>query len=201
MANVPAKSPYTVKELEIIANYEATGIKPLAGTLVAQLYQLFLESYSCAQIAELNKSKGLTEADVLYASKKYHWHSNRDRYAFNLQNQIQQKIAKAELEMVEHVTNMLSVTHKHEREQMLKYMQTGAEEDKPSNMPTTLKQYKDLIDLMQKITGKDKITKHEVKTENKTTFSIDEATRKSLSAEDQMKLLANMVSEQEGKKS
>lgn len=200
MGELDLKSPFSPREQKILEVYERMGVRPLSPVLVSQFYQMFLESYSCAQIAESNRSKGVSEGDILYAAKKFDWHSKRDQYASDLHTQIHQKIAKAELEAIEHITNMLSITHKRERDQMIKYMQTGKEEDLPSNMPTTLKQYKDLIDLFQKSTGKDKITKQEIKTETKTTFAIDESTRQSISADDQKKLLASMLAEQEGKK-
>lgn len=193
-------SNFNERELEILTNYKKIGIRPMSPALVAQFYELFLENYSCFEIARLNK--GISEGDVLFAAEKFEWHRRRDEYAKGLQDQVSQKVAKQELESIVHLTNLLSVTHKQHNEQMVKYLQTGKKEDLPENSINSLKSYKDVIDLLQKITGKDKITKQEIKTESNsvTTFKIDPELKKALTPEIKEKLLEQMEKEKEGLK-
>jgi hypothetical protein len=191
---------FNPRELEILESYKKIGIRPMSPALVAQFYELFLENYSCAEIARLNK--GISEGDVLFAAEKFEWHRKRDEYAKGLQEQVGQKMAKQELESIVHLTNLISVAHKQHNEQMIKYLQTGKKEDLPDNSINSLKSYKDAIDLLQKITGKDKITKQEIKTENHsvTTFKIDPEFKKELTPQVKEALLEQMINEKEGKK-
>jgi hypothetical protein len=142
-------------------------------------------------------NKGFTESDILFLAEKFEWHRRRDEYAKNLQEQVGQKLAKQELESIEYLTNLLSVAHKQHKDQMVKYLQTGKKEDLPDNSITSLKAYKDAIELIQKVTGKDKITKQEIKSETTTTVKLDESSRKSLTPDMQTKILEQMLKDQE----
>lgn len=153
--NTPALSGWSKKELDLLQQVEENGARPISVSLASQMFSLFLEGYSCADIAKLNK--GLTEADILYCRKKYNWDEERDTYAIQLTHQVKQKMFKQKLESVEFLTNMLSVIHKEHKEVMLKYLQTGNPDDLPKI--GSLRSYKEVVETLAKITGEESTKK------------------------------------------
>lgn len=146
---------WTKRELEVLAESNDDGYKPISTTLASQMYTLFLEGYSCLEISKQNK--GFTEADILYCRKKYQWDEQKDNYVFGLNDQIRQKLTKQKLESVEFLTNMLAVIHKEHRSVMLKFLQTGNPEDLPKI--GSLRTYKEIVETLAKITGEDQVKK------------------------------------------
>jgi len=142
-------SGWSKREVEVLGVTTSNGIKPISPTISSQMYNLFLEGYTCAIIAKLNK--GFSEGDVLYCRQKFKWDDQRDEYALQLTNQVQQKVIKQKLESIEYLTNILSVIHKAERDTTLKFLQTGNTDDLPNI--GSLKTYKDVIETLAKITG------------------------------------------------
>jgi len=173
--------------LEAIAD---KGVRPIAPTLAADMLNLFMENYSCSEIAKINK--GLSEIDVLYCRYKYNWDEQRDKYAKELQEQVVQKLMKMKLESMEFLTNMLSVLHKDERQKMMTYLQTGKEEDKPKSWVNGIGAYKSIIETLQKLTGEDKVQKHEVKAEHRIISSPE--IKKAITKEVQSSLLKQLTS-------
>lgn len=159
---------FTVREKEVLAKTEKDGIIPIASTRAAQMFELFLEGYTCAAIAKINPP--FREGDLLYLRKRYEWDRNRDEFTFNLQVQMGSKLAKAKLESLEFITNQMAVVHKEFREKSLKYLQTGKEEDKPEHWITSPSAYKGLLEAMQKITGEDRVTSQNIRSEAKVTL-------------------------------
>ncbi|HUM42289.1 MAG TPA: hypothetical protein PKI14_05005 [Fervidobacterium sp.] len=193
-------SLFSDKEQEILIDIKEKGAKAIAPTLAAQMFSLFLEGYSCAEIAKQNKM--FSEGDILYACEKFQWHEQRDIYAANLQRQISEKLAKSKLESVEFLTNMLSVTHKQYRDQTLKYLQTGKEEDMPESWAKGPKSYMDLISTIAKVTGEDKVSKVNIDQKTETNLNINgnsDILQKILEPDNAAKILSHLVKESESK--
>lgn len=152
---IPGFSP---DEMRLLKEIEEKGAKPISPTLAAQMFTLFVDGYSCGEIAKHNKT--FTEGDILYCRKKYNWDSERDKYMSNLTVQIRERLQKAKLESVEFLTNMLSVMNKKHKDQALRYLQTGNSEDLPEFQINTIKGYKEVIETLSKVTGEDKVQKH-----------------------------------------
>jgi len=192
-AQIVPVGDWTSKELEVLQDYEQKGVRPLAPSLAGQMFNLFLEGYSCADIAKLNK--GLTEGDILFARKKYNWDSERDNYMIQIKNQVAQKVLKQKMESVEFLTNMLSVIHKEHKDVMLRFLQTGNVEDLPKI--GSLRTYKEIIETLAKITGEDSVKKLKVdgKIQQETTIKSDGSASMNipLTPELQTKLLQALV--------
>jgi hypothetical protein len=189
MSSLQENSVFTERELAILKDADENGAKPISPTLSSQMYALFCEGYDCAQIAKQNS--GLSEKDVLYARRKYNWDADRDQYAKALQQQVNEKLIKSKFESVEFLTNILAVTHKSYKEQALKYIQTGKEEDKPKDWEIkSVSAYKSILEAIDKATGADK------KTESKITGAItvkNENPGLTLTPELQSKLLKKLT--------
>ena len=129
------------------------------------MFQLFLEGYSCSEIAKQNPP--FNEIDLLYCRKKYNWDIEKDKYAMELQQRVREKLMKTKLESLEFLSNTLAASHKYHNAQLLKYIQSGKEEDKPENLISGTTSYKAIIETIAKLTGEDRITTQNVnKTSN-----------------------------------
>ena len=190
--NLPAVPVgWTQRELEVLKTTEVVGAKPISATLSSQMFSLFLEGYSCAEIVKQNKF--FTEGDILYCRKKYKWDEERDRYAADLNDQIKQKLTKQKLESVEYLTNLLAIIHKESKSAVLKYLQTGNTDDLPAI--GSLKTYKDIVETLSKITGEDSVKKIKIdgKITNETTLKADKSL--SINPELQTQLLKMLSSQ------
>lgn len=193
--NLPVLTGWSKRELESLEQTKEIGAKPISPTLAAQMYNLFLEGYTCSDIAKLNK--GFTEGDILYCRQKYNWDQQRDEYAQQLTMQVQQKMMKQKLESVEYLTNMLSVIHKEHKEVMLKFLQTGNIDDLPKI--GSLKTYKDILEALAKVTGEDSVkkVKFEGKVQHDGTVKTEASSAIVISPELQTKLLRALAAESE----
>ena len=183
---------FTEKEREILAETEDKGAKPVSPGMSAQMLELFMESYSCAEIAKMNKDKGLTEGDILVCRKKYKWDEQKEQYAVDLNRQVREKLIKSKLEAIEFLTNTLAITHKVNNEKIKKYLQTGKEEDLPEDISWAKNPnaYRTLWETIQKITGEDRVQKQETKSEQKIIF---ESNGNALTKSQQSALLKKLV--------
>lgn len=171
-------SLFTPKEQEELKRVEESGLTPLGATVAAQMFKLFLEGYSCAEIARLNShlraKDGLREGDVLYLRKRYKWDENRDSYVYNLQVQTTSRLSKVKMEILEFTMNQMAVAHKEFNEKAKRYLQTGKEEDRPDHWLNTPTAYKAMVETIQKITGEDRVSNHNIRSESKVTVESNQ---------------------------
>lgn len=195
--HLPVLTGWSKREMELLERTKEMGAKPISPTLAAQMYNLFLEGYTCLDIAKLNK--GFTEGDILYCRHKYNWDQQRDEYAQQLTMQVQQKMIKQKLESIEFLTNMLSVIHKENKEVMLKFLQTGNLDDLPKI--GSLKTYKDILEALAKVTGEDSVkkVKFEGKVQHDGAITTEAQSAIVIPPELQTKLLQVLASESENK--
>ena len=182
---------WSERELQLLRRGETDGTRSISVTLAAQFFELFLEGYSCAEISRLNK--GLSEADILVCRKRNKWDEEKDRYAYDLTKQVREKLLKQKLESLEFLTNQLAITHKEHKEKMLRFIQTGKEEDKPDNWVKSPATYKAILETIQKITGEDRVTTQKVTSESTVKVEGSIQTTAALHPELQAKLLKKLA--------
>jgi hypothetical protein len=182
---------FTEREIALLEEAKETGVRPVGATLSAQMMALYLEGYSCASIAKANPP--FTEVDILYCRKKYDWDSQKERYMEELASRTRERLLKHKLEAIEFITNQLSVVHKSENEKMMRYMQTGKEEDKPETFVTGSTSYKTLIEILQKITGEERVTKQEIKTQSSVNVNVQGAENIKITDSMQSQILAALA--------
>lgn len=192
----PKKVYFDDREWALLSVVLEKGAKPISPTLAASMFNLFLENYPCTKIAEINK--GFTESDVLYCRYRFNWDDQRNQYADTLQQQMLNKLKKIQFESLEFLTNTLSVLHKSERDKMLTYLQTGKPEDKPEMWIKSIAGYKSIIETIQKLTGEDKVHKHEIKAEYRVSVASKEVTDQ-MPKEVQSSLLKQLLATKKGK--
>lgn len=153
---------YSQREAELMLRVEREGCRIIAAAPASRLFKLFLEGYTCQEIAKTSKT--WTEDEVLYARKYYNWDLQRFEYSNALNDRVKDKLIKSKLESIEFLTNILNMSHLEHKEKMLKYMATGNEEDKPETWIKGPGAYKQIVEILQKVTGEDKVQtqKHKI---------------------------------------
>jgi hypothetical protein len=189
--NLPSieEQRFSQRELKLLEEVKESGARPISATLAAEMYHLFLEGYSCGEIAKQNLP--LTEGDVLYCRSRFKWDDEKDLYAFELQRRVKEKLMKTKLESLEFLSNTLAASHKYHNQKLLKYLQSGKDEDKPENLISGTTSYKAIIETIAKLTGEDRIQKIESKSSVDVNIKNDDA--KAISKELHSQILAELV--------
>ena len=149
------------RELELYEDAVNNGARPISASLSKEMLNLFVAGSTCLEIQNLNQ--GITEKDVVYCRVRNRWDEQREEYVQSWTQKIKLKLLNQKLESLDHVTNIIQAYHKSENEQLLRYIQTGKEEDKPKTWIHGSKSYKETIEILQKLTGEDRVQK--IKTE------------------------------------
>lgn len=180
---------FSQRELKLLEEVKENGARPISVTLSAEMYHLFLEGYSCAEIAKLNPP--LTESDLLYCRMRYKWDDQKDLYALELQRRVKEQFMKTKLESLQFLSNTLAASHKYHNQKLLKYLQSGKDEDKPENLINGTTSYKAIIETIAKLTGEDRIQKIESKSSVDVNIKSDET--KAISKELHSQILAELA--------
>lgn len=174
---------WTQKEIELLNQALEEGVRPIADSLATQFYNLFIEGLTCREIAQRNKP--IQERDILYLRWKNQWDQKRMEALNVLIQRVSQKLTKGKLEAADFLTTLASAYHKQYADQLLKYLQTGKEEDKP-DFPS-LKYYKEIIELLNKITGEDR----KIQVDAVVSHSVNNTINENISQSEFLKFLAN----------
>lgn len=137
----------------------------LSPLLQMELFELYLRGSSCEEIARVNR--GVRLGAIVRASIEGDWHGRKQLYVKGMLDGLRSKVTQAQGEAVGFLADYLAVAHKLYGDKFKRYMQTGDEDVLGDLKPTTINQYKAVLELMMKATGqadqKTTIVKGEVK--------------------------------------
>jgi hypothetical protein len=152
-----AQSPYsylTDRERFHLELYEQKGGPRISPTTQAQFYALFIHGKSCDDIAELNK--GFPLGAIIKARVEGEWDRRLNEYRDSLFADVHVKLAQVETESIHFLADMLSAVHKQQGQKIQKYIQTGDEGELGDMKITSIKNYKEVLELLIKATGQDR---------------------------------------------
>jgi hypothetical protein len=172
-------------EREAYHKYESKGGYALAPSAQAQLFALYLNGSSCEEIAELNKSFSL--GMIVKAKVDGLWEQRKENHIRGLLETVKDRVTQVQMESAIFATDVLSAANKLYGTKLKKYIQTGDEKDLGELAITSLKQYKDAVELLLKITGQSNTAKVTIDGEVKQTVSVER-----LSAKDAALLLKSI---------
>jgi len=127
---------------------------PLAPSLSAKLYNLFLNGYDCHEIVRLNEglySLGM----VLEARVRDGWDQRRHDYLESLFSSVEDKAKQTQAESVMFLTDLMAATHKHYGDKLKKYIQSGDINDLGDMRLDSPGAYKKVVEMFLKLTGQD----------------------------------------------
>jgi len=156
-------------ELEAYSKYVSKGGAPLSPGVQAQLFSLYLHGDSCEEIAELNKN--FTLGMIVKAKVDGLWEHKRIAHLRELLDSVKDRVTQTQLESALFASDLLAATHKIHGKKLRKAIQTGNEDDAGELAIHSIKQYRDAVDLLLKVTGQD--TKQQVTVKGEQTHTIE----------------------------
>ncbi len=127
---------------------------PLSPSVQAQLFSLYLNGTSCEEIAKLNPNFSL--GMIVRARVEGLWDERRDAHLESLFSGVRERVQQVQMESVVFTSDLLSSANKMFGDKLKKYLQTGDERELGALRIDSLKQYRDAVDLLMKLTGQDK---------------------------------------------
>jgi hypothetical protein len=115
----------------------------------AKLYEMYLLGDSLAKIAQQFPQYSIGQI-ALTASLRG-WARDRDKMMHTLQDRVRARVVRSVLEQVDFLTAILSVSNAEHMESMMKYIQDPVQNPKPSLRVSSIKEYKDVVETLQKI--------------------------------------------------
>jgi hypothetical protein len=148
-----AERVLTPRELEAYRRYIESSKPPLAPSTSASMFALFLQGHTCEEIAKLNPAFGL--GIIVKARVDFDWDKQREEHLQHLLDNIRSVVQTTQLEAVQFVAEGLAVYRKMAGEKFQKYLQSGKIEDLGDFKDMSFKTYKDLLELLLKLTGQE----------------------------------------------
>lgn len=140
-------------------NYQKGGPStyPLGPQPSVELFGIFISGSSIAEIADLNPQ--YTLGQIVYAAVEGKWDVKRQEYLEDLYRRAKDQLAQTVAESATFLATAMKVAHKKIGDRMTKYLQTSDEnylKDIDFDF-STVKKYKDGIDMLLRVTGQDRI--------------------------------------------
>jgi hypothetical protein len=113
------------------------------------LYELFMIGTSFKDMHLQYPQYPLEQIILTAALRK--WPSDRNRMMSSLKERVSAKVVKSVVESVDFLTSMLSVATVENIEQMRRYIQDPENNPKPAMRIQSIKEYKDILETLQKL--------------------------------------------------
>jgi hypothetical protein len=147
-------APLTDREKVALEVYEQRGGARIAPATQAQFYSLFLRGKTCDEIADINK--GFALGAIIKARVEGDWDRKLDEYRESLFKGVRERLQQIELESVGFLTDMLAAAHRQQGDKLKKYIQTGDESELGDMKISSIKNYKEVLELLIKATGQER---------------------------------------------
>jgi hypothetical protein len=141
------------EEREAYQEYLSKRKPPLAPSTSASFFQLFLQGHSTKEIARLNPAFGL--GIIVQARIDNNWDKARDDHLNHLMLNIRQVTQQKQLGSIRFLVDAMSAFEKLAGEKFQRYVQTGDPSHLGEWKSMGIKQYKELVELILKLTGQD----------------------------------------------
>jgi hypothetical protein len=127
---------------------------PLAPSLNAKLFQLFLNGKNCEEIRRLNKD--LTLGQIVWARIEGDWDQRRSDHLNSLLTETSLRVQQATLETADFVCDLLAVANREHGDRLRRYLQTGDQKELGDFKIDSIFNLKQTIEVLQKLTGQDR---------------------------------------------
>ncbi len=135
--------------------YRKEGVQlRLSGDTQMKLFSLFLNGHPCSELQALNRQFSLGQ--ILTARLEGNWDKRRQEHVEGLYANVLSRIQQSSVEAVGFVADQLAAVHKMYGEKARRYLQSGDPKDFDSFGADDIKNYKVLVETLQKLTGQEK---------------------------------------------
>lgn len=149
-----AKNSLSKRELHAYTVWCGTEKAPLAPSLNAKLFNLYLLGKTCEEIRRLNPTLQLGE--IVAARIAGRWDERRDDHLDQLLSATTQRVQQTTLETADFVCDILAVANREHGDNLRRYLQSGEPTELGDFRITSLTTLKIAIETLQKLTGQDK---------------------------------------------
>lgn len=127
----------------------------MAASKAAEFFQVFLNGKNCEEIHRLNPN-GFSLGAIVRARLEGDWDELRREHQELLMVRVRERVQQVTLETVERVANEMSASNKLVNDKIMRYLQTGDEHELAGLAIGSVKHLKDMVELLQELTGANK---------------------------------------------
>lgn len=144
---------YGLTEEEILAGEKYLRKHKTAGIIAEAdamgLYEMFMVGCSFFDINQKHPQYPIGQ--LVLTAARARWPADRDKVMGSLKDRVQASVTRSMLEQVDFLTSMLSVANAEHMRQMMDYIQDPVSNTKPDMRIQNIKEYKDIVETLQKI--------------------------------------------------
>ena len=141
------------RERRYLVVYQKEEFRPLAVTLQAQCFELYLHGKTCEEIGNLNPNIPL--GGIVLACIEGGWIERRQEHIYSLMKGIQQRVEQTQLESINFIADGLAAAHKYQIQKVMAFIQGGDEKDFDRTWFASFKHYKEAWELLYRLTGQE----------------------------------------------
>ena len=182
-----------VKEAEKFLNKSPA--EPLNAQEAIPLYEMFVIGYSFEEIQKHYAQFPLGR--IILTASINHWLKDRETLANSIYDRVKARLIKSTVEQVEFLTDLISVSATENSEEVRKYLADPVNNKKPEMRIESLKEYKQVVDMLTSITSSMKTNVPQKPGEN-SIKKIPNKKVKELKEDEESALLAELAEEQDG---
>jgi hypothetical protein len=139
-------------------NLPGSRYAPISASVALGMFNLYLNGRSIREIWDMNRA-AFGFGQVVHAAVEGNWFEHKAKYLEGLFESAALRAKQAVAEGAEFTADMMAAAHKLHGMAIRKFLQTGNIEDLGAMGITSLRQYKELIEIHMKLTGQDKVQK------------------------------------------
>jgi hypothetical protein len=115
-----------------------------------------LQGYSVSDLVKQNPNYGSLGLGLIVRARiECNWDEEREKYIQSLMSSVRQTVEKVTLESIQFASDGMAVFHRLAGDRFKKYLQTGDASTLGDFRDMSFKNYKDFVELLQKVTGQD----------------------------------------------
>lgn len=143
------------KELEAYTAFCASKQPSISPVTAAKMFGLYINGSDCTEIKKL--SPGFDLGQIVHAKVLGNWDVLKEEHLERLLLEVRGRVQQVQLETIMVVADALSATNKANSDAIKKFLLTGDNSELRGTIADSLnaKNYKELIDLIMKLTGQD----------------------------------------------
>lgn len=145
---------------------------PIPLALAVKMYELYLNGYNCDDIFKVNGYK-YPLGQIVDAKLRYGWDDRKSSQIALMYAKAEEKVIKVKAEAMSSLSDLLSAAHKVWGDKLAHFLQDGNPEDLTGMDPSNLKNYKEILGMLQLITAPPKGASNELKIQGKVSHVVE----------------------------
>lgn len=182
-----------VKEAEKFLNKSPA--EPLNAQEAIPLYEMFVIGYSFEEIQKHYSQFPLGR--IILTASINHWIKDRETLANSIYDRVKARLIKSTVEQVEFLTDLISVSATENSEEVRKYLADPTNNKKPEMRIESLKEYKQVVDMLASIASSMKTGVPQRPTED-SVKKVSNKKVKEIKEDEESSLLAELAEDQDG---